>query len=72
VAGADSLDLRRIVHDLRQPLGAIANRAYLLEDEPLSAEGRRHLAALDADVKRLAKQLEELTAAFDSDPAPRG
>ena len=68
----DPRDLRRIVHELRQPLGAIANRAYLLEDEPLSAEGRKHLAALDADVKRLAKQLEELTAAFDSDPGSRG
>jgi signal transduction histidine kinase len=69
MASADPSDLRRIVHDLRQPLGAIANRAFLLGDEPLTSEGRRHLAALDADVKRLAKQLEELSAAFDSDPS---
>jgi signal transduction histidine kinase len=69
---ADPLSIRRIVHELRQPLGAIANRAYLLEDEPLSAEGKKHVAALSADVKRIAKSLEELAAAFERDAAPPG
>jgi signal transduction histidine kinase len=65
MAPADPFDLRHIIHELRQPLGAMANRAYLLEDEPLSAEGRKHVAALSADVKRLAATLDELAAVLE-------
>src|SRR5688572_16288463 len=45
MARVDPSTLHRIVHELRQPLGAIANRAYLLGDEALSAEGKKHVEA---------------------------
>jgi signal transduction histidine kinase len=56
-AVADRDDLTGIVaHDLRNPLGAIVMRAYLLKEQTDSANARRHAESIE----KLARRMEHL------------
>jgi signal transduction histidine kinase len=55
-----SLDLARLLHALRQPLGSFRMRLELLRDEPLTPNGKEQVAALQHDMVRIAELLEEI------------
>src|SRR5688572_23738825 len=63
-APPDTDELRDLVHALREPVGAFAIRASLLDDQPLTVDGRQQLEAMIADVKRMADALARITARF--------
>jgi signal transduction histidine kinase len=58
----DGID--RLLHDLREPIGAFIIYLSLLENEELSADGRRHVEAMVRNARRLAKMIGDITEAL--------
>jgi signal transduction histidine kinase len=57
-------DVRRLMHELREPLGSFAIRLSLLDEADLSRDARRHLDVMRTSVQRMAKTIGEITTAF--------
>ena len=66
VAPPQSDELGRLLHALRQPLGAFVNYLSLLEDENVREEARKYLDAMRADVKRMTAAIEQIAAALEA------
>ena len=54
----------RLLHDLREPIGAFIIYLSLLENEELSADGRRHLEAMVRNARRMAKMIGDFAEAL--------
>jgi len=46
-------------HEINNPLNSLLNLLYLLESEPLTEEGRRHLALAEEEVRRVSQIARE-------------
>lgn len=46
-------------HEINNPLDSLLNLLYLLESEPLTEEGRRHLALAEEEVRRVSQIARE-------------
>ena len=57
-------EILRLLHALREPMGAFFIHLALLDDEPLSENGRERLDAMFGNVERMAAALGEITARF--------
>jgi len=57
-------ELRRLMHALREPIGALVINLSLLDNEDLSASGRERLEATLGNVHRMVEAIADLTASF--------
>jgi len=57
-------EMRRLLHRLREPLGAFAIRLTLIDDAALDEDSRAHVDAMLAEVQRMTHALEAITARF--------
>jgi hypothetical protein len=57
-------EIRRLMHALREPVGALVINLSLLDNERLSAEGRQRLDASLSNVHRMVEAIAEMTARF--------
>jgi hypothetical protein len=57
-------ELRRLLHRLREPLGAFAIRLTLLDDATMDDAARAHVDAMLAEVQRMTRAVEAITARF--------
>jgi signal transduction histidine kinase len=55
-----SAELRRLLHQLRQPLAAFAIRIELLEGEPQTPAAQQQIKAIRASIHRAAAVFEEI------------
>jgi hypothetical protein len=69
VARPETEEIRDLLHDLREPVGAFVIYLSLLDDEEVSPEARRHLEAMLASVKRMVEGLARITARFGIETA---
>jgi hypothetical protein len=68
-------EIRRLLHALREPVGAFAINVALLDDEALEPAARQRLNAMISNVERMTNALAAITKAFrlevgDSTPLP--
>ena len=66
-------EVRRLMHALREAVGAFVLRVALFQNEDLSASGRTTRDAMLADVERMRRALRAMTDAFGLEldgPAP--
>ena len=64
LAAPDTDQTRRLLHALREPVGAFAIYIALLDDEDLSAGARSHVDAMLVNVEHMMKALTAITSAF--------
>jgi hypothetical protein len=57
-------EIRRLLHALREPVGAFAINVALLDDEALNEAARQRMNAMLSNVERMAKALAAITQAF--------
>jgi hypothetical protein len=57
--------LRRILHDLRDPVGAFVIHLSMLDDRGLDEDVQRHVDAMLGAVQRMVGALADLTAQFE-------
>ena len=57
-------EVRRLLHAMREAVGAFVIRVALLEDQDLSESGRTTRDAMLHDVERMARALRAMTDAF--------
>jgi len=57
-------EIRRLVHALREPIGAFVIHASLIEDDDLNDEAREHVRALLSNVERMVGALAAITSRF--------
>ena len=57
-------EIRRLLHDLREPVGAFAINVALLDGEALNEAARQKMNAMLSNVERMSKALAALTKAF--------
>ena len=55
-------EIRRLVHALREPVGAFVIHVSMIEDERLSDDAREHVAAMLSSVERMVGALADLTS----------
>ena len=60
-------EIRRLLHALREPVGAFAINVALLDDEALNEAARQRMNAMLSNVERMAKALAAITKAFGLD-----
>jgi hypothetical protein len=60
VATPDIAEIRRLLHALREPLGAFVIHLELLDREELSVAGRSELKTMRANMERATKVFEDL------------
>ena len=57
-------EIRRLLHALREPVGAFAINVALLDDEALNEAERQKINAMLSNVERMTKALAAITKAF--------
>jgi hypothetical protein len=57
-------ELRRLMHALREPVGALVINLSLLDNEDLSVEGQKRLDATLGNVQRMVEAIAALTGRF--------
>jgi hypothetical protein len=57
--------IRRLMHALREPVGAFAINLSLLADDDLNGQARKRVATMKTNVRRMTEALSEIAAAFD-------
>jgi hypothetical protein len=57
-------EIRRLVHALREPVGAFVIHVSMIEDERLSDDVREHVAAMLSSVERMVGALADITSRF--------
>jgi hypothetical protein len=57
-------ETRKLLHALREPVGAFAIHVSLLDDEELSARAQHHLDAMLISVERMTAALAAITSRF--------
>ena len=57
-------EIRDLLHEVREPIGALVIYLSLLDNEALSAEGRHHLEAMLGNVQRMVKGVAGLVEGF--------
>jgi hypothetical protein len=57
-------ELSRLLHDLREPIGAFVIYLALLDDEELSSDGRKHLEAMLRNVERMVASIDVVASTF--------
>ena len=60
-------EIRKLMHALREPVGAFVIRIALLDDEKLSDDARDHINAMLVSVQKMMRALTEMTARFGLD-----
>jgi signal transduction histidine kinase len=61
-------EMSRLLHDLREPLGAFVIYLALLDDEKLSDDGRKHLESMLGSVQRMVTAVGEIASSFGLEP----
>jgi len=64
VAAPKHDEICRLVHALREPVGAFSIHLTLLDDGKLSENGHKQLDAMLGNVERMAAALSDITKAF--------
>jgi hypothetical protein len=57
-------EIRRLLHALREPVGAFAINVALLDDEALNEAARQNVNAMLSNVQHMTKALAAITKAF--------
>jgi hypothetical protein len=57
-------ETRKLLHALREPVGAFAIYVSLLDDEELSARAQHHLDAMLVSIERMTAALAAITSRF--------
>ena len=60
----DPDELRRLMHALREPVGAFVIRLSLIEEEAVNEETREHLESMLASAHQMVKALSAITSCF--------
>lgn len=60
MAKPDISEVRRLLHDLREPLGAFFIHVGLLEGTELTAEGHSYLKAMHTHMEKARAALDEI------------
>jgi hypothetical protein len=68
-------EIRRLLHALREPVGAFAINVALLDDQALNEAERQKMNAMISNIERMTNALAAITKAFglevgDSTPLP--
>jgi signal transduction histidine kinase len=66
VAPLDAAELRRLLHELREPLGAFAIYVALLEGEEITTAAQAHLKAMHGNVERMTAALNAIDFALEN------
>jgi hypothetical protein len=57
-------EIARLLHELREPMGAFVIYLALLDDEPLSEDGKRHLDTMLGNVQRMVATIGKIASSF--------
>ena len=57
-------EIRRLVHALREPVGAFVIHVSMIEDEQLTDDVREHVQAMLSNVERMVGALADITSRF--------
>ena len=57
-------EIRRLLHALREPVGAFAINVALLDDETLNEAAREKMNVMLSNVERMTKAMAAITKAF--------
>jgi signal transduction histidine kinase len=62
----NTAEIRQLIHDLREPLGALAINLELLESEPQTTAAQSGIKAMQVNMERAIAALEEIAFVLEN------